>query len=95
MPGVLMIRPSANSEGLVWQPVRAEWPVVRPRFHRVAQAMQQPELEEMHSLKTGALILAAAESGGITWSWFPSRRVAAVCIDPVLRDGSGPRLSGT
>ena len=34
-------------------------------IHRVAQAMQQPELEEMHSLKTGALILAAAESGAL------------------------------
>ena len=34
-------------------------------IHRVAQAMQQPELKEMHSLKTGALIRAAAESGAL------------------------------
>ncbi len=34
-------------------------------IHRVAQAMYQPELEEMHRLKTGALILAAAESGAL------------------------------
>jgi farnesyl diphosphate synthase len=34
-------------------------------IHRVAQAMHQPELKEMHSLKTGALILAAAESGAL------------------------------
>ena len=34
-------------------------------IHRVAQAMQQPELKEMHSLKTGALICAAAESGAL------------------------------
>ena len=32
-------------------------------IHRVAQMLHQPELEEMHSLKTGALILASAEVG--------------------------------
>lgn len=34
-------------------------------IHRVAQMLHQPELEEMHSLKTGALILAAAEIGAL------------------------------
>ena len=34
-------------------------------IHRIAQAMQQPELKEMHSLKTGALICAAAQSGAL------------------------------